>query len=97
MGKLPFGYYHKFIYSQICYNVKLTDMQAAIGLAQLEKLPSFIEIRKKNFKTLYRNLKKYERFFVLPSWSEGADPCWFGFLIVVKKTAPFSKLELVNF
>lgn len=97
MGKLPFGYDHKYIYSQIGYNCKLTDMQAALGIAQIEKLPKFIEKRNKNFERLYKNLKKYEKFFILPEWEENATPCWFGFIIVIKDGAPFKRLDIVNY
>jgi len=97
MGKLPFGYDHKYIYSHIGYNLKPTDIQAAIGLAQLEKLPKFIETRKKNFNLLYQALKKYDKYFILPAWDKKADPCWFGFMIVLKENCPFSRLDIVNF
>lgn len=97
LGKLPYGYDHKYTYSHIGYNLKATDIQAAIGIAQLEKLPSFIKIRKQNHRFLLRSLKKYEKFFVLPSWDKKADPCWFGFMIVIKRHASFSRLDLVNF
>lgn len=97
LGDLPFGYDHKYIYSQIGYNCKLTDMQAAIGLAQLDKLPSFIKKRKENFQKIYNHLKKYEKYFILPEWEEDSDPCWFGFMVVVKEAAPFSRLDIVNF
>lgn len=97
LGKLPYGYDHKYTYSHIGYNLKVTDIQAAIGLAQLEKLPEFIKIRKANHQFLYDNLKKYKKFFILPSWQENADPCWFGFMIVLRETCPFGRLEIVNF
>lgn len=97
MGKLPFGYDHKYIYSQVGYNLKLTDMQAAIGLAQLEKLPLFIKKRKQNFKSLYDFFKKYERYFILPKKEDFSDPCWFGFFVVIRDGAPFSRLNIVNF
>lgn len=97
LGKLPYGYDHKYTYSHIGYNLKATDIQAAIGLAQLEKLPDFIKKRKANFKYLFERLKKYENFFVLPKWSHDSDPSWFGFMLVVKENAPFSKLDIVNF
>ncbi len=97
LGELPLGYDHKYVYSQIGYNLKLTDFQAAIGLAQLKKLPKFIEKRKENFNRLYAGLKKYEKYFILPEKEKGSDPCWFGFMPVVKKDAPFSRLEIVNF
>jgi len=97
MGDLPFGYDHKYTYSQIGYNLKLTDMQAAIGVAQLEKLPRFIEKRKENFKTLLKGLKKYEKYLILPQWEKKADPCWFGFMIVIKDDAPFTRLDAVTY
>ncbi len=97
LGKLPYGYDHKYIYSHIGFNLKPTDIQAAIGLAQLEKLPIFIKTRKKNFDFLYQALKKYEKFFILPNWDKNTDPCWFGFMIVLKEKCPFSRLDIVNF
>ncbi|KKS31033.1 MAG: DegT/DnrJ/EryC1/StrS aminotransferase, partial [Candidatus Amesbacteria bacterium GW2011_GWA2_42_12] len=97
LGDLPFGYDHKYIYSQIGYNVKLTDMQAAIGLAQLKKLPQFITKRKENYQRLLKGLKRYEKYFLFTEIEKEADPCWFGFTIVVRDGAPFSKLELVKY
>jgi len=96
-GKLPFGYDHKYIYSHIGYNLKITDMQAAIGIAQLEKLPLFIKKRKENFKEIYKFLKLYENYFVLPQAEKDSQPCWFGFPILVKPEAPFSRNEIVNY
>ena len=97
LGKLPYGYDHKYTYSHIGYNLKSTDIAAAIGIAQLEKLPEFIKTRRKNFVYLYKNLKKYEKFFILPAWDKETEPCWFGFMLVIKKATPFSRLEIVNF
>lgn len=97
LGKLPLGYDHKYIYSQIGYNLKLTDFQAAIGLAQLKKLPKFIEKRKENFQKLYSGLLKYKKYFILPEKEKNSDPCWFGFMLVIKDSAPFSRLDIVNF
>lgn len=97
LGKLPFGYDHKYTYSHIGYNLKATDIQAAIGLAQLDKLPNFIAKRKANFKYLFNFLMRYERYFILPSWLKDAEPCWFGFMVVVRDNAPFSRLDIVNF
>ena len=97
LGKLPYGYDHKYTYSHIGYNLKLTDIQAAIGIAQLEKLPRFIKERRRNFDDLYGNLKKYEKFFILPKWDEKSEPCWFGFMLVIRENAPFERLEIVNF
>lgn len=97
LGELPFGYDHKYIYSEVGYNLKSTDIQAALGLAQLEKLDYFIQKRKENFKFLYDYLKKYERYFILPKWEEKSEPSWFGFLLTVKKDAPFDRARLVEF
>jgi CDP-6-deoxy-D-xylo-4-hexulose-3-dehydrase len=97
LGSLPFGYDHKYIYSEIGYNLKLTDMQAALGLAQLDKLDGFIEKRQENFSLLYDFIKQYEEFFVLPKWLENSKPSWFGFLLTVKESAPFSRDEIVSF
>ena len=97
LGELPKGYDHKYIYSQIGYNLKLTDFQAAIGVAQLKKLPGFILKRKENFRKLYIFFKQYEKYFILPTWDTNADPCWFGFMLIVKDTAPFTRLELVTY
>ena len=97
LGTLPFGYDHKYIYSHIGYNLKVTDMQAAIGVKQLKKLPSFIEARKKNFKFLYEGLKKYEKYFILPEVELEADPSWFGFPITVRKDAGFTRDDIVRY
>ena len=97
LGSLPFGYDHKYIYSHIGYNLKLTDMQAAIGVEQLKKLPSFIKARKNNFKFLYKSLKKYEKYFILPEAEPKADPSWFGFLLTVRKDAGFTRGEIVKY
>ena len=96
-GKLPFGYDHKYVYSHIGYNLKITDMQAAVGVAQMEKLPLFIQKRKKNFSYLMHSLKKHEKYFILPAPARGASPSWFGFPILVKETAPFKRADIVNF
>ena len=97
LGELPEGYDHKYIYSHIGYNLKMTDMQAAVGVAQLEKLPNFIEVRKRNWQLLYDGLKSYEEFFILPEATPNSDPSWFGFLLTVRPDAPFSRNELVQF
>ncbi len=94
-GDLPYGYDHKYVYSHIGYNLKITDLQASIGVAQLKKLKGFAKKRKKNFKILYNALQQYEQFFVLPHVEEGSDPSWFGFPLLVKKNAPFSRSDIV--
>ncbi|MFH1905715.1 MAG: lipopolysaccharide biosynthesis protein RfbH [bacterium] len=95
--KLPHDYDHKYIYSHIGYNLKITDMQAAIGVEQLKKLPSFVEKRKENFKVLYNKLKKYENYFVLPQTTKNSDPSWFGFPILIKGNAPFTRNDWVRY
>lgn len=96
-GKLPIGYDHKYVYSHIGYNLKVTDMQAAVGVAQLKKLPQFIKAREGNFAYLHNHLKKYERYFVLPKATANSEPSWFGFPILVKEDAPFARNDIVNY
>ncbi|MGD0335669.1 MAG: lipopolysaccharide biosynthesis protein RfbH [Candidatus Omnitrophota bacterium] len=96
-GDLPYGYDHKYVYSHIGYNLKVTDMQAAIGAAQLKKLPGFIEARKKNFKFLYNVFQKYEDCFILPQAEKYSDPSWFGFPVLVKDTAPFNRADITSY
>jgi len=95
-GELPFGYDHKYVYSHVGYNLKLTDFQAALGVSQLKKLPQFIEIRRKNFDVLYAGLKKLEEFFILPAATANSHPSWFGFPIAVRTEAPFTRNELIR-
>lgn len=90
-------YDHRYLFVEIGYNLKMTDIQAAIGLAQLEKLPAFIAARKSNFARLYEGLKPYEEFLILPVWSERADPAWFAFPLTVRPGAPFTRRELTSF
>jgi CDP-6-deoxy-D-xylo-4-hexulose-3-dehydrase len=97
LGGLPHGYDHKYIYSHIGYNLKATDMQAAVGLAQLQKLPGFIDVRKKNFASLKHGLKDLQEFFVLPEATLNSDPSWFGFPLLVRPEAPFSRAEVIAF
>lgn len=96
-GELPKGYDHKYVYSHFGYNLKVTDMQAAIGCAQLEKLPSFIEARKKNWKMLRDGLAGLSNKFILPEPTPDSDPSWFGFLLTVKQDAGFSRDEIVAY
>jgi CDP-6-deoxy-D-xylo-4-hexulose-3-dehydrase len=95
-GTLPFGYDHKYVYSHIGYNLKLTDMQAAVGLAQLDKLEGFIERRKYNFRRLKEGLKEFESDLILPRPTENSDPSWFGFPITIKEDSKIKRYDLVN-
>jgi CDP-6-deoxy-D-xylo-4-hexulose-3-dehydrase len=97
LGDLPAGYDHKYIYSQIGFNLKLTDFQAAIGVAQLKKLPLFIERRKYNYQRLRLVFDKYLNFFLIPRVLLPEDPCWFGFPIIVRDDAPFSRNEITQY
>lgn len=96
LGTLPCGYDHKFTYSHIGYNLKATDMQAAIGVTQLDKLDEFISKRKANFEYLKKKLKPLEDVLLLPEATPGSDPSWFGFAIGVKETAPFKRDQLTR-
>lgn len=97
LGDLPFGYDHKYVYSHIGYNLKVTDMQAAVGLAQLPKLPSFIESRNNNFKYLYDGLRHLEEYFILPEALPDAKPSCFGFPLAVRAEAPFTRNQIVQY
>ena len=94
---MPEGYDHKYTYSHLGYNLKITDMQASCALAQLEKAPAFIQARKDNFKFLSEGLRSCEEFLQLPVIEEGADPSWFGFPITVKEGSPVSRLDLTTY
>ncbi len=95
-GELPLGYDHKYVYSHFGYNLKVTDMQAAIGCAQLDKLPGFVAARRRNWQMLRENLADLADVFVLPEATEKSDPSWFGFLLTVKEMAGFSRDEIVQ-
>jgi CDP-6-deoxy-D-xylo-4-hexulose-3-dehydrase len=96
LGDLPYGYDHKYIYSHIGYNLKMTDMQAAIGVAQLDKLPSFIASRRENWQRLREALAVHEEYLILPEPTPNSDPSWFGFKLIVRDDAPFSRTQLVE-
>lgn len=96
LGNLPYAYDHKYIYSHIGYNLKLTDLQASIGVSQLDKVDSFIQKRKVNWERLHSGLSNLEEFFILPQKQKNSDPSWFGFALTVKQSAPFSRPELIN-
>ncbi len=97
LGDLPKGYDHKYIYSQIGFNLKLTDFQPAIGLAQLKRLPGFVKKRKRNYTTLFSFFKNYSQFFELLNTTKAEDPSWFGFPFLVKESAPFTRNELTKY
>ena len=97
LGQLPEGYDHKYTYSHRGYNLKITDMQAACGLAQLDKLEKFIQTRKDNFAFLNDRLKSCEEFVKLPKATENSDPSWFGFPITMKENSPVSRLDLLRY
>ena len=91
LGDLPEGYDHKYVYSHLGYNLKITDMQAAVGLAQLDRLDGFIAARKANFARLRAGLADLEEFLILPEATPGSDPSWFGFPLTVREGAPFTR------
>jgi CDP-6-deoxy-D-xylo-4-hexulose-3-dehydrase len=97
LGELPKGYDHKYIYSEIGYNLKLTDFQAAIGLAQLKRLPGFIKKRQRNYGALYRFFKKYQKYFKLMENNSKEEVSYFGFPVLVKEEAPFTRNELTEY
>jgi CDP-6-deoxy-D-xylo-4-hexulose-3-dehydrase len=96
LGTLPLGYDHKYIYSHLGYNLKITDMQAAVGVAQLNRLTDFIALRRRNFQRLHEGLQELQDFLILPEATARADPAWFGFLITVRETAPFTRQQFMQ-
>lgn len=96
-GTLPYGYDHKYVYSEIGYNLKMTDMQAAVGAAQMVKLSEFCEKRRTNFNEYNRIFTNYEKYLILPKATENSDPAWFSYILTVKEDAPFKRDELVNY
>ena len=97
LGNLPFGYDHKYTYSHLGYNFKITDMQAACGLAQLSRIKIFIKKRKQNFQYLNENLKNLEEHFILPKSLPNADPSWFGFPLTIRDSSKLIRKNLINF
>jgi CDP-6-deoxy-D-xylo-4-hexulose-3-dehydrase len=97
LGDLPFGYDHKYTYSHLGYNMKITDMQAACGLAQLDRLDGFIKKRKENFNYLYKNLKELEEFLILPEPEKNSEPSWFGFPLSLRKNNKFNRNDLIKY
>jgi len=97
LGELPEGYDHKYTYSHLGYNLKITDMQAACGLAQMDKLPGFIEKRKENFNYLKKRLATLEEFLILPEATSNSEPSWFGFPITVREDIGVDRTDLLKF
>ncbi|MCJ7740441.1 lipopolysaccharide biosynthesis protein RfbH [Candidatus Microgenomates bacterium] len=97
LGQLPKGYDHKYTYSQIGFNLKLTDFQAAIGCAQLKKLPGFIRKRKENYRKLEEFFACKSQYFLLMKVTQHEDPCWFGFPLIVQRNAPFTRNQLTEY
>jgi CDP-4-dehydro-6-deoxyglucose reductase, E1 len=97
LGELPFGYDHKYTYSHLGYNLKITDMQAAIGLAQLERLDEFVAARRCNWQYLRDGLKHLEDVFMLPVATEHSEPSWFGFCMTLRPDAPFDREDMLRF
>ena len=96
LGKLPYGYDHKYVYSHIGYNLKITDMQAAIGCAQLRKLDAFIAKRKHNHSRLSQGLSKHSSHIILHTAPENSDPSWFGYVVTTKPGSKLSKNDLID-
>jgi CDP-6-deoxy-D-xylo-4-hexulose-3-dehydrase len=97
LGSLPYGYDHKYTYSHIGYNLRVTDMQAAIGVEQLKKVPSFTQARKNNFNRLLAGLRDLDEYFILPRATENSDPSWFGFILTIKDQVKFTKNQIVEY
>lgn len=97
LGNLPYGYDHKYTYSHIGFNLKITDWQAALGCSQIDKLDGFLAIRRRNAKLLTEKLSDLSEYLILPKINDGVKPSWFGYLISVKDNAPFTKQEMVEY
>jgi CDP-6-deoxy-D-xylo-4-hexulose-3-dehydrase len=96
-GDLPYGYDHKYVYSHIGYNLKITDMQAAVGLAQLQHLPDFMKARRERFETIKNRLRPIEEFLILPEATRGSKPCWFGFPMTIRDGRKHDRLDLLRY
>lgn len=96
-GNLPTGYDHKYVYTEVGYNLKMTEMQAAIGSAQMDKLEKFCKKRKENFQKHYEIFSKYPQYFILPTATDNSEPAWFSFIVTLKEDAPFTREEITNY
>lgn len=96
-AQLPAGYDHKYVYSHAGYNLKITDMQAAVADAQIDKLPEFVAVRRRNYKLLMEKMAQFQEYFILPELTPKSNPSLFGFLLTVKKTAPFTRNEITQY
>ncbi|MBN1185180.1 MAG: lipopolysaccharide biosynthesis protein RfbH [Bacteroidales bacterium] len=96
-GNLPFGFDHKYVYSEIGYNLKMTDLQAAIGTVQMDKLPLFCSRRKENFHELHRIFSKYTEYLIVPKATETSDPAWFAFIVTLKEDTPFTRNDITKY
>jgi CDP-6-deoxy-D-xylo-4-hexulose-3-dehydrase len=97
LGGLPRGYDHKYTYSHLGYNLKMTEMQAAVGISQLQKIPKLVAKRRANYQLLRKGLQELEHIFMLPEATPKSDPSWFGFPLAVRREAPFSRSRVVSF
>jgi len=97
LGDLPQGYDHKYTYAHLGYNLKISDMQAACALAQMDRLEGFVEARKKNFAYLRDRLQNCQEFLILPEATEGSDPSWFGYLITIREKAGIARVDMLNY
>jgi CDP-6-deoxy-D-xylo-4-hexulose-3-dehydrase len=97
LGELPYGYDHKYTYSHIGFNLKVTDMQAAIGLSQLNKADYFVQRRRENHAMLYQKMKQFEEHFILPEATPNSNPSWFGFLLTIRDNSPIIRQDLIQY
>lgn len=97
LGELPHGFDHKYIYSEVGYNLKATDLQASLGISQIKKFPAFLDARQRTWGFYRENLSEFGEFFILPEPTPKSNPSWFGFMLTIKENAPFSRTDLVQF